>query len=453
MITKEDLLKALRKDLSLEMESLDEMGTVNQLLLEQRLLTARVDKHLSRAFAAAIYSTWLQERVYREGGKLAPAVLDTYLQFLVGISCDKEMITRAWLQAALNNLEKWFKVMEPDVARDVRIGVKTEIVNRFSTGDYMKVDYRGLMAGGIPGIESQPSIGVAGNSAAEKADDCQVCGSKNHSSDKCPGKNFGYGPRSSIDPALAHERMQNLFQNAVPKRENRSAGFTRQNVYQDQQGISRQAVSSSCMEDNRAKHGKGQLKPWKDMNDVERKALIEADAFLDSLAEELTIKNAAAARNPAPVSESTGSGSQTSNTEGRPNKKRDRIPVLGELVEPTKPKAKLSPVDEDATMTGGGPPLPNQQVTLPTRPAGEVGQSSTENSFIRELFSKHENVIRNPKVKRKTALEMWDEHDAKLAAEEAESAVEKAESAAEKVKKVIEEAKRVLEKQGKGKRN
>ncbi|RCI09768.1 hypothetical protein L249_4053 [Ophiocordyceps polyrhachis-furcata BCC 54312] len=368
MISKEDICRALRQDLGFNaLHSLDEIGLIPQSTMERRLLAGR-KKNLSRAFIAAIYATWLQDKVYRDGGKLAPAVIDIWLQFLTGIGCDQDMLADAWLQAALSHLEKWLQVMAPDEARDVRIGVKVEIVKRLSTGEYMKFQYQPSTSAGPDGYivsERPPPVEIHG--------DCQVCGAKDHSSGKCPGMGFGYGPRSSPESAVADDQVQGSPQASVPRRQDRNAGFTRQTAGP---GISVGAGSHgkpvdsldaaaafanlSIDGDNQTKHVQHKLKQWDEMTDDERRALVQADAFLDELAESQAAKEACRPGS----SESTG--------------------------EPAKAKPGLSPVDEE-----GGPPHEDQQVTLPRRPAEDAGEGS---SFVKKLFSNRKSVVRNTKT-------------------------------------------------------
>lgn len=152
------------------------------------------------------------------------------------------------------------------------------------------------------------------------------------------------------------------------------------------------------------------------MNATQLKALREADAFLDDLAismakaQKAAEEAAARGEPPTPPTQYVPTGPKSSGT-------RNRVPMGGQLVEPGRPKPKVQPA-EDVEMTDSCSPekLPKEAQT-----AAEVkaGDKAPKVKSILEKVIEREGLIHYPKVKRKTALEMWDEVDARREAEEA----------------------------------
>ncbi|PFH62351.1 hypothetical protein XA68_13945 [Ophiocordyceps unilateralis] len=148
------------------------------------------------------------------------------------------------------------------------------------------------------------------------------------------------------------------------------------------------------------------------MNEIERSALHDADAFLDRLSLDIAAaKRAAQAK--AAADAATAQGDQME-AAPKANKGRGRIPMLGQLAEPARPKPKGQAAN-DVEMTDRSPPgkLPGKSEATDQPPKGKT--------TLEKLFANRPNKVHNPKVKRKTALEMWDEIDAKKEAEEREN--------------------------------
>ncbi|PHH76567.1 hypothetical protein CDD80_1428 [Ophiocordyceps camponoti-rufipedis] len=158
------------------------------------------------------------------------------------------------------------------------------------------------------------------------------------------------------------------------------------------------------------------------MNATQLKALREADAFLDdlsiSMAKAKKAADEAAARGepPAPPTQYVPTGPKSS---GR----RNRIPMGGQLVEPGRPKPKVKPAEdakpaEDVEMTESSSPE-KQPKEAQTAAAVKDDNLSPWAKFLLDKAAERDALNPRPKAKRKTAMEMWDEVDARREAEEA----------------------------------
>ncbi|KJZ79880.1 hypothetical protein HIM_00594 [Hirsutella minnesotensis 3608] len=300
---------------------------------------------------------------------------------------------------------------------------------------------------------------LAANSPGRADRFCSVCGAKNeHSSDGCPGKAFGYGPRAAPDSSLL-QTDDGLHSSSVPPRgggspppsfENRFGQSGRQSFHErgrrdsftkprakgrDKgnargQSNARQGdlfegraagahntshnhlstrSPTDMTQDKGGADDEWTLKPVELMTPEEREALRQADAFLARLSDEC-------AEGVAPPVKADNFRIPEM---PKPKKNRQRIPMQGALVEPAKPKPKIQPAKsatEDPTMADAAPPgMPVKEATASGPNAASGAAAGTA---LQALFKNQDSAWVNPrKVKRKTALEMWDEVDAKKAAE------------------------------------
>ncbi|POR33029.1 Uncharacterized protein TPAR_06772 [Tolypocladium paradoxum] len=290
----------------------------------------------------------------------------------------------------------------------------------------------------------------SGNCPAKSTRDecltCGTCGTKGHSSGTCPGRNFGYGPR--LSPSSHTPKPEQVsHQPSVPPRRGRKTDSYRpstrdieqkqkQQQQQQQQpaplgglqGLSLGPNTQGKPGDNSSfDDDQFKLKPLDQMSAVEREALRKADEFLARLSNEVAMETATRQPAPASVLESATAGHAAKKQMTKSG--RGRIPVLGALVEPARPKPKAPPAassSADAEMEDSGPPAstveaePSVELGVTTKP---VVRESGYAAATQALFKNRDNVWVN-RAPRKTALEMWDEMDAKKA--EVEKAEEKA---------------------------
>ncbi|KND93170.1 hypothetical protein TOPH_02230 [Tolypocladium ophioglossoides CBS 100239] len=288
----------------------------------------------------------------------------------------------------------------------------------------------------------------SGNCPAKSTqEECRTCGAKGHPSKTCPGKNFGYGPRSFPS---SHTPMaeQVSHQPSVPPRRGRKTDSYRPSARDANQqqhaplgglqglslGSSTQGKpgsnSSSATEERPADLDDDQfkLKPLNQMSEVEREALRKADDFLARLSNEVAMETSTRLPAPASVLETATIGHAAKKQMTKTG--RGRIPVLGALVEPARLKPKAPPAaasSAEVEMEDSGPPTgtaeaePLVELGVTTKP---VVNDSGYAVATQALFQNRDNVWVN-RAPRKTALEMWDEMDAK-AAEEKKAAEKKA---------------------------
>lgn len=168
------------------------------------------------------------------------------------------------------------------------------------------------------------------------------------------------------------------------------------------------------------------LKPIEEMNEVEREALRQADEFLAKLSAEAESSQAMAASAPAPSPQPTAAKTDHATKKLKTKSGRARIPTLGALAEPARPKPKApkaslaEPASEDEGMRDSSAPCTPKAAEPPVELGVTIKPLVKDPPYSAEtlaLFKTRNNVWVN-KVPRKTALDMWDEMDAKKAAEE-----------------------------------
>ncbi|KAJ6444526.1 Major facilitator superfamily transporter [Purpureocillium lavendulum] len=242
---------------------------------------------------------------------------------------------------------------------------------------------------------------------------CRICNTKGHLAEHCPGKAFGYAPLptrrqtggDSLRPAVA----DNVF-------------LTRPGSTTELSSIANHgplAHSPNEGDDDYA------LKGIEQMNEAELEALRKADEFLARLSGELALeksmRESEAAATPAPHVPAA-----MPEPAPKRRKKLNRIPVLGQLVEPAKPKPKPRPLKPKPTEAPAAHMVPPVAVKLgeTEKPVAAEPQYSLA---TQELFQDRGNVWMN-KVPRRKALEMWEEDDAERAAAAAAAQGQAAES-------------------------
>ncbi|PHH84765.1 hypothetical protein CDD83_1427 [Cordyceps sp. RAO-2017] len=444
---------------------LRDVGAMRQETMERRLAAAR--DQLSPAGMVSIYAVWLQEQAVRARGLPPAHVVARFAWFLAQRGCGRRLLTTVWLNAALGALDAWLEVMQPERVRNVRMAVFDEIRDVYPEGAE-EVSARGpvdadrrsrrsasaassVSGGGGPasGNETSKRSDSQRDGTASKVDSdhgiipifaalsltdhgldqtklsCTICGSHGeHSTEACPGRQFGYEPRpfpDSFNPLPAPVSPQL----PVPSRQTRagSGPDMRDGPSGDNHGKP-DDVSTTGKKNNAADLFDGgdasggqqhKLKPLHLMTPVEREALRRADEFLATLSWEAEEKQKRG--DPAgPVEKAA--------PKELPRPGRDRIPMQGELAEPAKPKAA------PRGQTAAAAPEPADARIIPGVTLKPLPTDSPHSAAIQELFKNHKNFW-GERVKRKTALEMWDELDAKAAAaEEKRKAEEEAKKAA-----------------------
>ncbi|PHH76566.1 hypothetical protein CDD80_1427 [Ophiocordyceps camponoti-rufipedis] len=252
MASKEEIIRAVRGPIGCNgVRSVKDLGLMRQETLERRLYAARRD--ISTNIMAAVYASWVQEQACRVKGTPSPAIIDAWCRFLADRGCEKKDITLAWIQAALNALENWYKNMSPEHVRTLRMRIVTEIAKRFPENDAMDIDRRQTPVS-ARGNKTRGS--VAPDHGSSKAPTCRVCGSIQHLQDNCPGQTYGFDPRSFPDSSDDNENeydYQCSSHSAVPKLRARQVGFARDDDDKTPRG---QDVSMGGTTPRTATHGK-----------------------------------------------------------------------------------------------------------------------------------------------------------------------------------------------------
>ncbi|EQL03054.1 hypothetical protein OCS_01250 [Ophiocordyceps sinensis CO18] len=170
------------------------------------------------------------------------------------------------------------------------------------------------------------------------------------------------------------------------------------------------------------------------MDDVELEALRKADAFLDKLSDEMAAAQAIKASAPTPSPDATAAKTEHAPKKQKARSGRARIPMAGALVEPARPKPKvpkasvMETASEHQAMQDFSAPCTPKAAEPPVELGVTIKPLTKDPPYSAEtqaLFETRGNVWVNKKVPRKTALDMWDEMDAKKAAEEEANKAEK----------------------------
>ncbi|KAM4056862.1 hypothetical protein HRG_003725 [Hirsutella rhossiliensis] len=436
MDSRDEILRNVREVLGCNgVRRLEDLAPMRQETIERRL-TAAASK-LQPASMASIYATWLQEQAYSGCAAPPAAVVDRWCHYLARRGCGKAMLQVIWMQAALTVLDKWCAIMSPERVRDVRKDVCDAIAAAYpgeqdsNVRQHDRMDVEAATASGpsVPGRR-----GVAADDAMQVDDARASFAARDAGAGPAMVRATRDTPSDSGSELTMEERESSFGGSTAAKTQYTGDQYKVGGHYatdsSDQPELTEDSSSQPglvCQNDDSKGHGDDQKwKPIEEMNEVELEALRQADAFLAKLSAEAGAAQAMAASAPAPPPQSTAAKSDHAPKKLKTRSGRARIPTLGALVEPARPKPKapkvpaVEPTDEDQEMGDSGAPStpkaaePPVELGVTTMPLTKDGPFSAETLA---LFETRGNVWVN-QVPRKTALEMWDEMDAKKAAEE-----------------------------------